>query len=125
MYYLIKKLKVLEEDIETEAELMINGRKIIPDIYVKSRKLAIEIETFYGTGLTPWRKLWKTIEKYTRGNVADEVWIVIPLLQTMLYLKDLINELRELKEKGYSFIKIYTVNLSKGKLISIEKYLRT
>lgn len=120
VYYLIKKLKLPEEDIETETMLLADGKKIVPDIYVRSRRLAVEIETFYGTGLTPWRKLERTIEKYRESSVADEVWIVIPPLQTMLYLKDLIGEIKELREKGYSFIRFYTVNLLKRKLIPIE-----
>ena len=124
VYYLMKKLKIPEEDIETEVELSVGSKKIIPDVYVKSRRLAIEIETFYGTGLTPWRKLERTIEKYLESNVAYEVWIVLPPLQTMLYLKDLISEIKELKEKGYSFIKLYTVDLSRGRLVPIEKIPR-
>ena len=103
---------------------MIGERKIIPDIYVKSKRLAIEIETFYGTGLAPWRKLRRTIEKYLENNVADEVWIIIPPLQTMLYLKDLVSEAKELREKGYGFIKFYTVNLSGKKLVPVEEMPR-
>ncbi len=121
VYYLMKKLKIPEENIETEAELLINSKKVIPDIYVKSRRLAIEIETFYGTGLTPWGKLRRTIEKYLESNVANEVWIVIPPLQTMLYLRDLVNEAKELREKGYGFIKLYTVDLRRKGLVSIER----
>ena len=124
VYYLINKLNIAEEDIETEIELLTNGKKIIPDIYVKSKRLAIEIETFYGTGFTPWGKLRRTIEKYVESNIADEVWIIIPPLQTMLYLKDLIGEVKDLKEKGYDFIKLYTINLSKGNIVPIEKISR-
>jgi len=129
VYYLMKnmkKLKISEKDIETEVELLVNGKKIIPDVYVKSRKIAIEVETFYGTGLTPWRKLERTIEKYLnlKSNVVDEVWIVLPPLQTMLYLKDLVSEIKELKEKGYNFIKLYTVDLLRRRLVSIEKISR-
>ncbi|ADI31258.1 hypothetical protein [Staphylothermus hellenicus] len=118
VYYLMKKLKIPEEDIETEAEVV---KGVIPDIYVKSKRLAIEIETFYGTGLSPWRKLERTIEKYKKNNVTNEVWIIIPPLQTMLYLKDLIHKVKRLKEKGYGFIKLYTVNISKKKLIPIKE----
>ena len=121
VYYLMKKLKIPEEDIETEIELTVGDRKIIPDIYVKSKRLAIEIETFYGTGPALWRKLERTIEKYKTSNVANEVWIVIPPLQTMLYIKDLVSEIKELKERGYEFIKLYTIDLSKRRLVPIEK----
>jgi len=124
VYYLMKKLKIPEEDVETEFELSANGKKVIPDVYVKSKSLAIEIETFYGTGVTPWRKLQRTIEKYIGSKIANEVWIVIPPLQAMLYLKDLVSEIRELKEKGYSYIKLYTVDLSKKRLVPIKKILR-
>lgn len=65
--------------IETETVLTTNDRRIVSDIYVKSKRLTIEIETFYGTGLAPWRKLQKTIEKYVNSGEANEVWIVIPL----------------------------------------------
>ena len=130
VYYLMKNAKKLniskEEDIETEVELSTNGRKIVPDIYVKlgSKRLAIEIETFYGTGLTPWRKLQKTIEKYVGDRIVDEVWIVIPPLQTMLYLKDLVEKAKELEKEGYGFIKLYTINLPKRGLIPIKEIPR-
>jgi len=118
--YLIQKEKVPEEYIKTEYELQ--GGKIIPDVYVESKKLAIEVETFYGTGITPWRKLERTVEKYINKKVANEVWIVIPPLQTMLYLKDLVSKIKDLKEKGYdNLVKFYTVDLSKKELIPIEE----
>lgn len=118
IYYLMKKLRTPREDIETEVEV---DKGIIPDIYVKSKKLAVEIETFYGTGLSPWRKLERTIEKYLNSKVANEVWIIIPPLQTMLYLKDLVHKVKELKKEGYNFINLYTVNIPKRSLIPIEK----
>jgi len=124
VYYLMKKLGIPEEDVETEVELLVDGGRIIPDVYVKSKRLAIEVETFYGTGIVPWRKLERTIEKYVKSKVADEVWIVIPPLQAMLYLKDLVSEARELREKGYGYIKLYTIDLSKRRLVPIEKISR-
>ena len=121
VYYLMKKEKIPKEDIETETKLHVDDTQVIPDVYIKSRSLAIEIETFYGTGLSPWRKLERTIEKYLKHHIANEVWIVIPPLQTMLYLRDLVSKLRELRKNGYDFIKMYTIDLSKKRLISIEE----
>ena len=124
VYYLMRKLKIPEDDIETEVELLIGDKKIVPDVYVKSKRLAIEVETFYGTGFTPWRKLERTIEKYLESNVANEIWIVIPPIQTMLYLKDLLSEIKELKKRGYGFIKLYTIDLSRRRLAPIEEIPR-
>jgi len=126
VHYLIEKENIPRENIETES----NKGGIIPDIYVndKSKKWAIEVETFYGTGITPWRKLERTVEKYIMNKVTDEVnevWIVIPPLQTMLYLNDLVSKIKDLKGKGYNnFIKFYTVDLSKIELVSIEEIPR-
>ncbi len=117
--YLIEKQGIPEEDIETEFKL--DNKMGIADIYVKSRRLAIEIETFYGTGLTTGEKLWRTIKKYTKSNVANEVWIVIPPLQTILYLKDLVDQAEELERRGYNYIKFFTVDLSRKELVPLEK----
>lgn len=117
--YLLGKLKVPEEDVETEVVLPAGG-EVVPDVYVRSRRLAIEVETFYGTGQSPWHKLGETVEKYARSGVAGEVWIVIPPLQAALYLRDLIGEARELRRRGYGFVKLYTVDLRRGELVPVE-----
>ena len=117
--------KYPKEHIKTEYAFEKEG--VVADVWVESRRLAIEVETFYGTGIVPWRKLERTIEKYlelrTRYDVR-EVWIVMPPLQTVLYLGSLIYKLRELRESGCDFIKLYTINFSKGEVMPIEEVFR-
>ncbi|MGC8983524.1 MAG: hypothetical protein ACP5KA_07240 [Desulfurococcaceae archaeon] len=120
VYYFIKKEGIPPEGVETEFEL--GGARA--DVYVKPRKLAVEVETFYGTGASPWWKLEETIEKYKRVGAASEVWIVIPPLQAMLYLKDLAEKAKELKKENLGFIKLCTVNLHKEKPVPIEEVVR-
>jgi hypothetical protein len=96
--YLTKKEGIPADDIETEAKL---AEDVVADVYVKSKRLAVEVETFYGTGQAPWRKLQRTIEKYRGRSEVEKVWIVVPPLQTMLYstLKNLLRRPRSLERR--------------------------
>ena len=115
--YLVEKEKLTPEDIETE----VPKGKVVPDIFVLSKNLAIEVETLYGTGITPWRKLRRTLEKYE--GLGYKLWIVIPNLQMSLYLKGILELIKELKEKNKP-VEFYTLNLENGELIEINKYVK-
>jgi len=41
--------------------------------------MAMEVETLYGTCVSPWSRLNEAVEKY-RGLSVKEVWTVIPPL---------------------------------------------
>ena len=79
----------------------------IPDIYVKDKKLAIEIETLYGT-IYPEIKINRKIQKY-KGNAA-ELWIVVPNPQALMYAKQLLRLEKHYKNKGQN-LTIYTLDL--------------
>jgi len=122
VYYFMEKLKVSKDYINTEEP--INGKR--SDVFIKSdnegKSIAIEIETFYGTGVSPWSKLERTIEKYNQINInVSEILIVIPPLQATLYLKDLLEKSKELREHKKN-VKICTVDLSQEEIISIEEF---
>ncbi len=117
--YLTRKLNIPVDDIETEARL---SRDIVADVYIRSRRLAVEVETFYGTGQTPWRKLQRTIEKYHGCSKVDMVWIVVPPLQAILYLKELAEKAEELREEVSSpAVEIFTIDLDRKKLVPVTE----
>jgi|GEM_PF-5958220 len=81
---------------------------IIPDIIIENRKLAIEIETFYGKG-DPMISLNDKIQEYV--NEGYKLWIVIPNPQALLYSKNLLKFRKDYKENGLD-IEIYTLDLT-------------
>ncbi|ADM27547.1 hypothetical protein Igag_0717 [Ignisphaera aggregans DSM 17230] len=117
--YLVNKLKLDPRYVKTEYDL--GGVK--PDIWVESSRIAIEIETLYGTGVTPWNKLYETIEKYHSLSV-NEVWLVIPPLQLSLFIGDLLKLYKILKEEYGDKVKVFTINLTQRELISLEDYIK-
>jgi len=116
------KMGLRPEDVATEADL--GG--VRPDIYVGPLGVAVEVETFYGTGVAPWAKLNETIEKYdvVKGDPRlREVWLVVPPLQTALFLGGLMRLYREGKKRGRR-VRVFTVDVAHEKLVPIEKYAR-
>lgn len=109
--YLKEKLKLENVKIEEEIE-----RGVIPDIFVPSKNLAIEVETLYGTGVAILRKIGRTVEKY-KGR-GYELWVVMPNLQLLMFKK----HLKEIKKAFNDEIKLefYGVDLSKHAIISLN-----
>lgn len=118
-YYLIHKMNIPKEFVNTEEKLSCKNRIVVPDVYDKSRRIAIEVETLYGTWPSPSRKLLNTIKKYEGCISINKVWIVIPPLQSMLYLDQLYNLSKEFKK--YNNVELYTINLKAVNLVSIEE----
>lgn len=121
--YLIEKEGLKAENIQTEEKLPSQepGPIPIPDIFEKSRNLAIEVETFYGTGMIPWRKLSRTLEKYKISGY--KLWIVLPNLQMSLYLRGIRSIAKELEERKEP-IEFYTFNVESGDLFQLEEYTK-
>jgi|GEM_PF-2901210 len=111
--YLKEKLKI-EEDIETETKR--NG--VIPDIFIPSENLAIEVETLYGTGIARLRRLGRTIEKYE--GKGYKLWVVIPNLQLLLFHKDVKEIIKTFKNKAE--LKFFGVDLNKQELVSLDEF---
>ena len=119
-YYFVEKEQVDIRDIAVEETIC---GHTIPDVYIKSRNIAIEIETLYGEGLAWPNKLKETIEKYKGCTEISEVWLVLPPMQASMYLKYLVSmakSLRELKVVGTS-VKILTVDLGEETFVPVAR----
>jgi len=84
------------------------------------------VETFYGTGVAPWAKLNETVEKYdvVKGDSRlREVWLVVPPLQTALFLGGIMRLYREWKRRGRK-VRVFTVDITHEELVPIEKYAK-
>jgi len=118
----IRMLK--EREIETERELG-GGRA---DIYVRSQRRCVEIETFYGTG-DPIDKLDKeTLQKYLdlkkRGYQVDCVDVVLLTgLHALLYAERLAKLAKIYHEQHHLKVNFYLPDLKEKKLISLRKVL--
>lgn len=109
--------KELTAEVLTEVQLKINDRVVIPDIHLQPNRV-IEIETLYGTGTAPWRKLRRTVEKYRDSNYT--IQIVIPNLQAMLYVRG-IRRLRAEFEEEKLPVEFYTLDIKNKRLVPIDK----
>lgn len=109
--------KELTAKVSTEKQLKINGGVVVPDIYLPPNRV-IEIETLYGTGASPWRKLRTTVEKYETSNY--NIQIVLPNLQSMLYLRGIRWLQAGFKEEGLP-MKFYTLDIKNKRLVSIDE----
>lgn len=78
----------------------------IPDVAVEDGPVYYEVETFYGVG-DPVAKLNETLDKY---GSADEVRIVIPNVQALLFLPDLLRA-EDAFEREKTRVSLWTLNL--------------
>ena len=119
-YYFVEKEQVDIRDIAVEETIC---GHVVPDVYIRSRNIAIEIETLYGEGLAWPNKLRETIEKYKRCTEVSEVWLVLPPMQASVYSKYLVSmakRLRELKVIEAS-VKVLTVDLEEEMFVPVAR----
>jgi hypothetical protein len=114
-YYFIKKKQLSQENVCIEEKIC----EYIPDIYVKPLKIAIEIETLYGTAMTWAHKLRQTIEKYRGCDVISEIWLIIPPLQASMLLKFILRLAKKLEKKISKKVRIATIDLRKEEIIDL------
>lgn len=93
-----------ESSIKTEE--MIGG--VRADVSCEET-IAIEIETFYGTILPFERKLVPKIKEYS--GFQGQLWFVIPNIQALLYVDDLLKLRRDCRDAGMK-LEIYTLDLT-------------
>jgi len=117
--YLTEKAGLNPGDVKTEPDL--GG--VRPDVWVEPWQTAIEIETLYGTGVSPWSKLNETVEKY-RGLSVKEVWIIIPPLQLSLFIKGILKLYEAWREEYGGRVRLLTVDLSRDELVPVEECVR-
>ena len=121
VYYFVEKEKVKLEDIRVEEPLPECGG-IIPDVFIASRGVAVEVETLYGEGLAWMNKLVQSVEKY-RGCGVSEVWLVIPPLQASIFMKSLMSFAKWLNERRpvNAVVKMLTVDLEAKEFVPVAK----
>jgi len=109
------------EDIRVEEPLPECG-DVIPDVFIASRGVAVEVETLYGEGLAWMNKLVQSVEKY-RGCSVSEVWIVIPPLQASIFMKPLMLFAKWLNERRpiNAVVKILTVDLEAKEFVFVAE----
>ena len=117
--YLVEHESISDHNIFTEYEIS----DIVTDVFVKHPEygdLAIEVETLYGTAL-PLLKLRKTID--SRLSKGLKLWIVIPNMQFILFLRDLA-KLRGIYRKKYlDSIEFFTLDIYSQKLIPFPEII--
>jgi hypothetical protein len=108
--HLLFNERIGEEHIDSEVE--VDGiRKV--DVYCKNpaRKIAIEIETMYGTG-DPGAKInHETIMPYYEKKFDGELWLVIPNLQAFLFLEELLRLRKYYREQRLK-LEIYVADVT-------------
>jgi hypothetical protein len=121
VYYFVEKEKVKLEDIRVEEPLPEYGG-IIPDVFIASKGIAVEVETLYGEGLAWLNKLVQSVEKYKHCSVS-EVWLVIPPLQASIFMKPLMSFAKWLNERRpiSARVRILTVDLKEKEFVPVAK----
>jgi len=105
-----------KEDVETEPKL----GDIVPDIYVRSKNVFIEVETLFGKGPNPIDRLRDEILDYP-SNL--ELWIVMENFTMYLHLKEIFRLRNWLQEEGRE-IEFYTLDLKNRELIPIGNFVK-
>jgi len=105
--HLIDNLKVSENSIRTEEEV----KSIIPDVYVSwPEEIAVEIETFYGTGDPYHVKLIPKVDDYRNAKFKGELWLVVPNIQALLLVDELLKLRKDYKKE--LDLEVYTLDLT-------------
>jgi len=115
-YYFVEKEGTDVKDIAVEETIC---GHITPDVYIKSRNIAIEIETLYGEGLAWPNKLRETIEKYRGCTGVSEIWLVLPPIQASVYSKYLVSIAKRLREIVMADVKVLTVDLGEEAFVPV------
>jgi hypothetical protein len=119
VYHFAENEKVELRDIKVEEPLS-ECRDAVPDVYVVSEGIAVEVETLYGEGLAWVNKLVQSVEKYRNCGVS-EIWLIIPPLQASIFMKQLTAFVKWLKERKIDNVKLLTVDLEKKEFVPATK----
>ncbi|MGC9107235.1 MAG: hypothetical protein ACP5IE_03470 [Infirmifilum sp.] len=104
IYHLIENLKVPLSQIYVEDEIGNRCGNVVPDVYAYVPDLgAVVIDVKTNFKQLPHRSLMSATEKYAS---CGEVWVVMRPIAFMLYTKEIIKTLRELKRQARK-IEIY------------------
>ena len=106
-------VKYLHERVGIEPQKIVCTRevgKIIADVYVEEKGLAVECETLLGVAPAPLLKIFESVRKYKEQPV-NEIWVIIRNWPAILNIGDLLwakevlkRELRQYNKKVEFFI---------------------
>ena len=105
--YLHEKERVELGDIECTKCLRDEGEKVVADVYVKERKLAVECETMLGQAPAPLLHIFESVRKYAEVEEVEEIWVVVRNWSAALHLGDLYWAERCLREELGKKIRFY------------------
>jgi len=102
-----------KKEIEIETEILVQNKKIIPDLIYKpeGKEIYIEVETLIGT-IEPLKKIDETIEKY-KDHPAHQIWVVLRPVSVLLHYEEL-----KAREKVYKII--YSNKEIKFKVLTLQ-----
>ena len=111
--YQFAKEALDKKEIEIETEILVQNKKIIPDLIYKpeGKEIYIEVETLIGT-IEPLKKIDETIEKY-KDLSAYQIWVVLRPVSALLHYEEL-----KAREKVYKII--YSDREIKFKVLTLQ-----
>ena len=124
---LAKKMKLRSIDRikdEIKVEEAYNG--VYPDIYLKNSSEAYEVETLFGEGSHPIKKIDETIEKYEKRGDIRKVNVVLDNLTLLRYIKALMKKkylhkvLQKTGKRSFD-LEFLTLDIENLGLININK----
>lgn len=131
----LRSLDQIKEIIRTEEEYGDFVEEKRPDIYVSSTvekftNQVFEVETLFGQGDYPLKKIDETVEKYEKVSAApSKINVVLDNLTFLRHINGLRKKLnlhRSLKMKGKRDfdLEFYTLDLRNKKLVSLANFIK-
>jgi hypothetical protein len=125
--YVYEKFDVKPEKIICTCEV---GDKVIADVYVEEKALAVECETMLGAAPAPLLKIFESVRKYverSKKNSVNEIWVIVRNWPAILNLGDLLwaeGILREeLKQRDIK-LKVFVPDIYEKSLKTIDDVKR-
>ena len=131
--YLTKKLELKEcydeikNKIQVEVDKECGGK--IPDIRVPARSEVYEVETLFGGGKYPTKKINDTIDKYDKLLEIEKINIVLDNLTFLRHIKELramkhtYNTRKDWGEGNSRSVEFYTLDLQNNSLVSMDQVI--
>ena len=109
--HLVNNEKIDENNIKSE--VCVASEKVADVVAdATASKIAIEIETMYGTGDPIGAKINPyTIRPYLEASFKGELWLIIPNLHALLYANSLLRLRKSYRERGLN-LEIYVVDVT-------------
>lgn len=116
------------DQIDTEHKLTVNQKTVVPDVWAmpEGKAEVWEIETLYGQGSLPVKKLDETVRKYSPpppGSTDVRLNIVLPNVAFLLFHRTIMGALRVWKSERYD-VRLWCVDIDRLGLVPGETLLR-